>query len=238
MSISEGPSDQGAIRTQKIARMKASKAAKERLAILGAQMAKADDDEDDGRDELEREHVLLSLQCATHVALDSLRAVVQEMEMLEQIEKMRRPDGSLPPPPPKSDEDEAAQGLQMLTLMPEGGSVDTTATGLNAGALRSVGGGGRLSYATAMKQLHTGVIPGLYTYSVEEGLRQEEADRAMAEVAKQRQKDEQRDSTLRRKKEEEGGYSDEDDEELQKQRAKDDWRDTHTRGYGNRMNRN
>ena len=89
-----------------------------------------------------------------------------------------------------------------------------------------------------MKQLHTGVIPGLYTYSVEEGLRQEEADRAMAEVAKQRQKDEQRDSTLRRKKEEEGGYSDEDEEELQKQRAKDDWRDTHTRGYGNRMNRN
>eukprot|EP00965_Chrysotila_dentata_P177869 5875056-Pleurochrysis_carterae.AAC.1 len=31
----------------------------------------------------------------------------------------------------------------------------------------------------AHEQIHTGVIPGLYTYSVEEGLRYEEAQRAM-----------------------------------------------------------
>ena len=31
-------------------------------------------------------------------------------------------------------------------------------------------GRGRLSYATAMRQIHTGVIPGLYTYTVEEGM--------------------------------------------------------------------
>ena len=40
----------------------------------------------------------------------------------------------------------------------------------------------RLSYATAMRQIHTGEIPGLYTFSVEEGLRQEEAERAVAEA--------------------------------------------------------
>ena len=40
----------------------------------------------------------------------------------------------------------------------------------------------RLSYATAMRQLHTGEIPGLYTYTVEEGMRMEEAERSALEV--------------------------------------------------------
>ena len=40
----------------------------------------------------------------------------------------------------------------------------------------------RLSYASAMRQIHTGEIPGLYTLTVEEGMRDEEAKRALAEA--------------------------------------------------------
>ena len=40
-----------------------------------------------------------------------------------------------------------------------------------------------------------------------------------------------------RRAREEKGYDTEEEEELRKARAKDDWRDSHTRGAGNRRNR-
>ena len=87
--------DPGEARTQKIARLKASKAARERIQFITAKMSKAkrgavsargasagsdddDDDDDDDVDELEREHVILMLRCATFIALDSERAAAQE----------------------------------------------------------------------------------------------------------------------------------------------------------------
>ena len=86
--------DPGEARTQKIARLKASKAARERIQFITAKMSKArrgaapargasadsddDDDDDDDVDELEREHVILMLRCATFIALDSERAATQE----------------------------------------------------------------------------------------------------------------------------------------------------------------
>ena len=96
---------------------------------------------------------------------------------------------------------------------------------------------GPRSYETAMRQIHTGQIPGLYTYSVEEGLRHEEAQRAMAEAQRMEAMGERalaRDAALQEKED----CGEEDADELAKQRKKDDWKDTHTRGDGNRYNRN
>ena len=243
-------SDPAAVRTAKIARHKASKAANEKMAAIAEKLAKkagrtdGDDDEEDDTDELERENLMLMLQCSCHTAIDSIRAAEQEADMLRQIAAMRRPDGSLPPPPTLEEED-PSQGMQMLSLLPGGvpqkphgvhmhvhaarctshiygrvcrtlhmahictcmrhatpcgacvtggvGRPQTVPTNgmevLTANGVETLSGfrasnprqdpSSRLSYATAMRQIHTGEIPGLYTYSVEEGLRMEEAVRAL-----------------------------------------------------------
>mmetsp|Transcript_25182 Transcript_25182/g.74816 ORF Transcript_25182/g.74816 Transcript_25182/m.74816 type:complete len:102 (-) Transcript_25182:324-629(-) len=97
------------------------------------------------------------------------------------------------------------------------------------------GAGGRLSYGAVMEQLHTGEVPGLHSLSVEEGMRREEAERAMAEAERLRQMGTREEA--RRAREEKGYDTEEEEEELRKARAKDDWRDSHTRGAGNRRNR-
>lgn len=97
----------------------------------------------------------------------------------------------------------------------------------------------RASYATAMQQIHTGEIPGLYTYTVEEWLRHEEAERALKEAqhmddmgqraaAKEAQKAD---------REHEEGDGEEDEEERRKLIAQDDFREMCARGSGNRHNR-
>ena len=95
----------------------------------------------------------------------------------------------------------------------------------------------RLSYATAMRQIHTGVIPGLYTYTVEEGLRREEAERALAEAEKMDQMGKRAEERARLKAEREFGADEEDEDERQEQIKKDEWKDWHKRGAGNRKNR-
>merc|ERR1719230_561281 len=91
----------------------------------------------------------------------------------------------------------------------------------------------RLSYATAMRQLHTGVIPGLYTLSVEEGMRQEEAERAMAEAGRQQE------SSARAEARQAEEDADPDSESARRKLiAQDAYRENHTRGAGNRYNRN
>ena len=96
----------------------------------------------------------------------------------------------------------------------------------------------RLSYATAMRQLHTGEIPGLYTYSVEEGLRYEEAERAMAEAQKMTAMGERAEARQQRKIDNEFGNDEEDEEERLKLIKQDEFRETNKRGWGNRKNRN
>ena len=154
--------------------------------------------------------------------------------MLEQIEKMRRPDGSLPAPPKEEESaEEASRRFRTLTLLPQQGLPQTASRSLNP----LLDSGNRLSYETAMRQIHTGEIPGMYTFSVEEGLRHEEAQRAMAEAQRMQEMGERaiaRDEA--RQEAEDGG--EEDADELAKQRKKDDWKDTHQRGDGNRKNRN
>jgi hypothetical protein len=97
------------------------------------------------------------------------------------------------------------------------------------------GANGRLSYGAVMDQLHTGIVPGLFSLSVEEGMRKEEAERAMAEAERMRQMGTRAEE--RRRNAEKGYDSEEEAEELRKARAKDEWKDTHTRGAGNRKNR-
>ena len=75
--------DAGSMRQQKIARMKASKAARERMEALAKQLGAKDEDED--TDELEREQVLLLIETCCHTALDSIRSADQELEMLQQV---------------------------------------------------------------------------------------------------------------------------------------------------------
>ena len=227
--------DAAKVREHKIARLKAGRAARQRMEELARRASADPDGEGEEADELEREQVLLLVQCCCHTALDSIRAAEQELDMLQQIAKLRRPDGSLPPPEAGGAETEAEQltrGLQMMTLMPQA----LPQTAARAGN-PNLDPSSRLSYATAMQQIHTGIIPGLYTYTVEEGLRQEEAERAMAEAARMQQMAERGDA--RRQKvvdDEEGG--EESAEERARLMAQDEFRDNHTRGAGNRRNRN
>ncbi len=150
--------------------------------------------------------------------------------MLSQIEKMRRPDGSLPPPPDTTEEDPRL-GLQMLSLLPN--SAARTADPNRDPT-------SRLSYATAMRQIHTGEIPGLYTFTVEEGLRMEEAERAMQEAAKMQEMSEREEAKRAAKvlREYDEGCGEEDAEERRKLIMMDEYREMHKRGSGNRKNRN
>eukprot|EP00962_Isochrysis_galbana_P056317 scaffold28233_cov112-Isochrysis_galbana.AAC.3 len=218
--------DPGAARTLKIARLKAAKRAKDSLAAMLARAAAAGDD-GDGDDETDRSVGLLSLELCAHTALDSLRSTAQEVEMLEMVAKMKQQNGGRmpppPPPPPPAPNEVRGSGLQTLDL-PAGSVIE-----MRAGVT------GRLSYGAVMDQLHTGIVPGLHSLSVEEGMRREEAERALAEAEKLRQmgtRDEER-----RRREEKGYDSEEEAEELRKARAKDEYRDNHTRGAGNRKNR-
>ena len=249
-SFSTGAStDPASVRNQKIARFKANKLAKQKLEELsGKAAAKAkrrthrrtanlddDDDDDDDDDEIEREQMLLLLQTCCHTAIDSLREAVQEQEMLAQIAKMRREDGTLPPPVP----DDPANGLQMLSLLPSApgrANLPSTLSGFRP-TDPSRDPSSRLSYATAMRQIHTGEIPGLYTYTVEEGLRQEEAERALGEAARMDAMGERAAAREQAKVDREYGNDEEDEEERQKLIKQDDWREMHKRGAGNRKNR-
>ena len=90
-----------------------------------------------------------------------------------------------------------------------------------------------------MQQIHTGQIPGLYTYSVEEFLRQEEAERALKE-AKGMDEMGQRSAAKEAAKEErehDEGDGEEDAGERNRVIAQDDFRETCKRGSGNRHNR-
>ena len=238
-------SDPGDVRTAKIARFKEEKAAKEKMAAITEKLAKAGgrngDDDDDDNDELEREHLILMLQLSCHTAITSIRAADQEADMLKQIAKLRRPDGSLPPTP-TIDEEDPSQGLQMLTLLPGGGmgKPRTLAPNTLQGFVATdpkLDADSRLSYATAMKQLHTGEIPGLYTFTVEEGLRMEEAERALAEAARMQQMSERAEGRAQQRRDKEEGADEEDEDERQKLIKQDEYRETHKRGAGNRKNR-
>jgi len=226
---SDRPADAGAARMLKIGRLKAARRAKEALTALLAKSlaAAADDDADADEDEADRETAMLTLECCCHTALDSLRSTAQEIEMLEMVETMKRQHGGRmpppPPPPPPAPNEVSGGGLQTLDL-PAGSVIE-----MRAGVT------GRLSYGAVMDQLHTGIVPGLHSLSVEEGMRREEATRALAEAEKMRQMGTREEE--RRLKEEKGYDSDEEAEEMRKARAKDEWRDSHTRGAGNRYNR-
>ena len=75
--------DASTVRELKIARMRASRAARARMEVLSKRMGSEEAD-DDG-DELEREHVLLLIECCCHTALDSIRSAEQELDMLQQV---------------------------------------------------------------------------------------------------------------------------------------------------------
>ena len=256
-------SDPASVRTNKIARMKASKAAKQRMEELALRQkgrgkgrggggddgsGSDDDDDDDGGgndgDEVDREELRLVLQLACHTAIDSIRASEQEAEMLEKIETVRRADGTLPPIPTPEEED-PNMGLQFLSLLPkpgEGGPLGATPTGpIGPLGLRTVDPWkdpkSRLSYATAMHQIHTGEIPGLYTFTVEEGLRMEEAERAMAEAQKMTEMGEREEARAQAKRDKEEGNDEEDEEERLKLIKQDEFREMNKRGWGNRKNR-
>lgn len=140
-----------------------------------------------------------------------------------QIEKMKLPDGNLPAGEVSKADQSDGGGLKMITLMPQ--------------TIQKMGDPrrdpkSRLSYATAMQQLHTGVIPGLYTLSVEEGMRDDEAQRALAEA--RRMEEASARAEARQIEEEE----DEDNENARRKLiARDEYRENHTRGAGNRKNR-
>ena len=272
--------DPAGLRTQKIARLKASKAAKQQLELVQAKLSKKrggpkagtpaldpdDSDEDGGEeeaeedgDDLERERQSLLLKSAVFTALDSIRAAEQEADMLKQIEKMRAANGGTLPPTPTAAEEDPRFGLQMLSLLPNGQGIQNNGAVPPSGAVIRPGGAttssgqgplglttvdpyrdpsSRLSYATAMQQIHTGVIPGLYTYSVEEGLRMEEAERALEEAAKMQQMGEREEARNEAKAMREEGNDEEDEEERLKLIKQDDFREMNKRGSGNRKNRN
>lgn len=136
---------------------------------------------------------------------------------------MELPDGRLPPNPRSEASPADGTGIKMMTLLPQ-------SVAMRGDPNRD--SSSRLSYATAMQQLHTGVIPGLYTLSVEEGLREEEAQRALAEAQRMQSSGERAEARQ--------AAEDEDDDSEDARRkliARDEYRENHTRGAGNRKNR-
>ena len=250
--VGSAAADPATVREQKIARFKAGKAAKARLEIvqnkLKAKNGDADDEEEEDGDELEREQAKLMLQTALHQALDSIRTGEMEADMLKQIEGMRKPDGSLPPTPTVEEEDPRF-GLQMLSLVQnaDGGGGGSGRVGGAQSLLSGPLGlktvdpirdpSSRLSYATAMQQIHTGQIPGLYTYTVEEGMRMEEAERALGEAAHMEAMGQRAEARQLAKEERQLGNDEEDEEERLKLIKQDEFRENVKRGSGNRANR-
>ena len=247
MQVDEGLADLASLRDLKLARFRANKARMEVLAGRLRRAGQAEEEEEDG-EEIEREHMLLMLDCCTHTAMDSIRAAEQELDMLKQVAELRLPDGSVPCAPPEPRE--PGGGLRVLSVMPPVGSQQAPMMPqVGAGGQAQAGGGnvvgtwdekhGRVSYANAMQQIHTGQIPGLYTYSVEEFLRQEEAERALKE-AKGMDEMGQRSAAKEAAKEErehDEGDGEEDAGERNRVIAQDDFRETCKRGSGNRHNR-
>ena len=218
------------------------------MEVLAGRLRRAgqtEEEEEDG-EEIEREHMLLLLGCCTHTALDSIRAAEQELDMLKQVAELRLPDGSVPRAPPEPRE--AGGGLRVLSVVPQAGSPQAPAMPQVGAGGRAQAGNvvgtweekhGRVSYANAMQQIHTGEIPGLYTYTVEEWLRQEEAERALKEAQGMDEMG-QRSAAKELAKEEREydiGDGEEDMEDRRKLIAQDDFRETTTRGSGNRNNR-
>ncbi|KAL3929634.1 MAG: hypothetical protein SGPRY_001876 [Prymnesium sp.] len=78
--------DAGTMRQLKITRMKASRAAQQRMAVLAKQMKSPEQDDD--TDDLEREHIMLMIETCCHTALDSIRSSEQELDMLQQAIRM------------------------------------------------------------------------------------------------------------------------------------------------------
>ena len=246
-----GPTDLATLRDLKVARFRANKINKARMEVLAGRLRRAgqtEEEEEDG-EEIEREHMLLLIGCCTHTALDSIRAAEQEHDMLKQVAELRLPDGTVPRAPPEPRE--AGGGLRVLSVMPQAGGVagQPSMPQVGAGGVAQAGGGGllgtweekhgRVSYANAMQQIHTGEIPGLYTYTIEEWLRQEEAERALKEAQGMDEMG-QRSAAKELAKEEreyDVGDGEEDLEDRRKLIAQDDFRETCKRGSGNRHNR-
>ena len=248
---STGPADLATLRDLKVARFKANKINKARMEVLAGRLRRAgqtEEEEEDG-EEIEREHMLLLVGCCTHTALDSIRAAEQELDMLKQVAELRLPDGTVPRAPPEPRE--AGGGLRVLSVMPQAGGAagGVAMPQVGAGGRAQAGAGnvvgtweekhGRVSYANAMQQIHTGEIPGLYTYTIEEWLRQEEAERALKEAQGMDEMG-QRSAAKELAKEEREydiGDGEEDLEDRRKLIAQDDFRETCKRGSGNRHNR-
>ena len=149
-------------------------------------------------------------------------------------------------------------GLQFLSLLPQPGQPG--AAGGAAGAAGGAAGGSmhpnaivrsvddsltnsglrRLTYAEAMHQIHTGEIPGLHTFTVEEGMRIEEAQRALEEAANMQAMSERAEARRAKKElaEIDERCGDEDLEERAKLIKRDEYRDMVKKGSGNRKNRN
>ena len=238
----EGPVDQATMRNQKVERFKANKLNRARMEVLAGRLRRAgqtEEEEEDG-EELEREHVLLLLQCCTHTAFDSIRAAEQELDMLQQVAGLRLPDGSVPRAPPEPRE--PGGGLRVLSVMPQvpmpQAPAPPTALG-NSVVDPWRDPSCRASYATAMQQIHTGEIPGLYTYTLEEWLRQEEAERALKEARGMDEMTQRATAREAQKAEREldEGDGEEDAGDRRKLMAQDEFRDGCKRGSGNRYNR-
>jgi len=119
-------------REQRIARIKAERAARAQMEALEAKLAVArgrraaadEDERDDDTDELEREHATHWLHVAKFGAAESLQSIAQELPMLEEVDRLRREDPGfgrdLPAPPTPAQEAAAAsgggQGLQSFHI--------------------------------------------------------------------------------------------------------------------------
>ena len=160
--------------------------------------------------------------------------------MLQQVAGLRLPDGSVPRAPPEPRE--PGGGLRVLSVMPQvpmpQAPAPPTALG-NSVVDPWRDPSCRASYATAMQQIHTGEIPGLYTYTLEEWLRQEEAERALKEARGMDEMTQRATAREAQKAEREldEGDGEEDAGDRRKLMAQDEFRDGCKRGSGNRYNR-
>lgn len=118
-------------REERIARIKAERAARGQMEAIEAKLATASgrrggdadgEERDDDLDNLDKEHATLWLQVAKYGAAESLQSIAQELPMLEEVERLRLDDPSFgreprkPPPTPAEEAASTGGGLGLQSF--------------------------------------------------------------------------------------------------------------------------
>lgn len=254
-------------REQRIARIKAERAAQAKMEAIEAKLAAArkrgdggkdGEERDDDMDELEREHATLWLHVAKFGAAASLQSIAQELPMLEEVARRRIEDPNFgreepnPPPAEGAASSSGGQGLQSFHIPhpSRAQAYDTVRPATSIQDLLCARTARTPSFtpspssvvaccgAQVVNQVRTGRIPGMHTIELDDW-QAGEAKRITQELLHQQEAAALKEAAEERKRGEPQDALQEAEElaERAKAMSMDDFKETHAKGSGNRYNR-